>query len=124
MRETWTDWRGREWRVVTSPRRLKFGYPAHAALMAHVFRRDQFKCVRCGAAAVDVPAEYDGHNTLFTNTKVSSGYPDLLVLDHILTLKAGGRSVLANLQALCETCNKRKQREDRADVAAMRGATL
>lgn len=44
----------------------------------------------------------------------------MLVLDHVLTLKAGGRSVIENLQTLCETCNKRKQRTDIADARAYR----
>lgn len=36
----------------------------------------------------------------------------------LLTLPTGGLSVVDNLQTLCETCNKRKQREDRAATAA------
>lgn len=122
MRETWTDYRGLAWPVVTSTRRLKFKYPAHAALRAHVFRRDGFRCCRCEAVAVGVPADYDGRATLFTNTTVCSGWPDMLVLDHVLTLRAGGRNVVGNFQTLCETCNRRKQREDRANVAAFKGA--
>lgn len=119
---SWIDWRGQAWREVTSPRRLKFKYPAHAALRAHVFRRDGFCCVRCGASAVDVPIDYDGRNTLSTNTRLSSGFSDMLILDHILTLKAGGRSVILNLQTLCETCNKRKQTEDIAAATQYREA--
>lgn len=126
MRETpsttWTDDLGRVWRTVTSPRRLKFSYPSHAALRAFVFRRDGFRCNRCQAKAVDIPATYDGRETLTTDTKVSSGWPDVLVLDHVLTLAAGGRSVIENLQTLCETCNKRKQREDRKAIASMRAS--
>lgn len=122
MREgdTWTDYAGRVWPVLTSRRRLKFKYPAHAALRAHVFRRDGFCCVRCGAKAVGSTESYDGRQTLRTDTRVSSGYPDMLILDHILTLPAGGRNVVENFQTLCETCNKRKQREDKAATAAAR----
>ena len=115
---TWTDYMGRQWPIITSKRRLKFKYPAHAALRAHVFYRDDFKCVRCQAAAVNVPFTYDGAETLQTNTRVSSGYPDILVVDHVLTLKAGGVNAIENFQTLCETCNKSKQREDRAAIAA------
>jgi 5-methylcytosine-specific restriction endonuclease McrA len=39
-------------------------------------------------------------------------------VDHILTLKAGGLNVIENFQSLCETCNKRKQRDDKAAAAA------
>lgn len=109
---TWTDYKGRVWPVVTSVRRLKFKYPAHAALREHIYVRDGFKCCRCCAVAVSVPEGWDGKSTLFTNTKVSSGYPDMLILDHMLTLKAGGKNVLSNFQTLCETCNRRKQKED------------
>jgi hypothetical protein len=41
-----------------------------------------------------------------------------LVLGHILRLRAGGFGVVENLQTLCETCDKRMQREDRAAAAA------
>ena len=115
---TWTDHLGRVWAVVQSRRRLKFKYPAHAALRAHVFHRDGYKCVRCNASAIDVPLDYSGADTLFTDTFVSSGFRDMLVVDHILTLKAGGPNVIENFQTLCETCNKRKSREDRAAIAA------
>lgn len=121
--ETWADYKGRVWPVITSSRRLKFKYPAHAALREHVFTRDGFKCCHCDAAATAVPDGWDGSSTLTTNTKVGSGWPDMLILDHILTLKAGGKNVIDNLQTLCETCNKRKQKVDKADAAAyMKGA--
>lgn len=118
--EFWTDHKGQIWPVVRSSRRLKFKYPAHAALRAYVFARDGFTCVRCGVQAVDVPADYDGFEALRTNSKLSSGWPDMLVADHILTLRAGGTSTISNMQTLCETCNKRKQKEDRAAFEAYR----
>lgn len=44
---------------------------------------------------------------------------------HVLTLTAGGLShpnnLPNNLQTLCETCNRRKQREDIAAAAQARG---
>ena len=110
--ETWTDHLGRVWPVVQSCRRLKFKYPAHAALRVHVFHRDGFKCCRCPAHAIDVPAEWDGRDALSTNVRGNCGFPVLLVLDHIRTLRAGGRSTVQNLQTLCETCNRRKLHED------------
>lgn len=122
MSEFWQDFKGRKWPVITSPRRLKFKYPSHAALRRHIFHRDGYTCVRCGASAVNVPDSYDGRSTLFTNTFLRSGSRDLLILDHIRTLRAGGRSVIENLQTLCETCNKRKIKEDVAAIAAYRVA--
>lgn len=107
-REMWTDFRGRQWPVVMSACRLKFRYPAHAALRAHVFHRDGFRCCRCPAVGVDVPTNYDGRYVLYTNTRVSDCWRDMLILDHVITLRAGGRSVVENLQTLCETCNRRK----------------
>lgn len=115
--KVWTDHKGRSWPIVESSRRLKFKYPSHAALRATVFHRDEFACVRCNAKAVDVPLDYDGRYALSTNTTVSSGWKDILVVDHVLTLKAGGQNRLENFQTLCETCNKRKQKEDKAAVS-------
>lgn len=121
---TWTDYKGRAWPVVKSSRRLKFKYPSHAALREHVFATDGFKCCRCEARALAVPEGWSGSTTLFTNTTVSSGYPDMLIVDHIVTLKAGGANQISNFQTLCETCNKRKQREDIAAAAAFRKDAL
>lgn len=115
---TWTDYKGQVWPVVKSVRRLKFKYPAHAALRAHVFHRDGYRCARCGLAASHVPEGYDGSDALPT-TEIRGGFPVLLVADHALTLRAGGKSVVENLQTLCETCNRRKQREDRAAIAEL-----
>lgn len=117
----WTDHNGRQWRLVNSRRRLKFSIPCHAALRAFVFQRDGFRCCRCEAHAVEVPDHYDGRKTLRTNTRTGGGWPDVLVLDHVLTLAAGGLSHPNNLQTLCETCNRRKQREDIAAAAQARG---
>lgn len=118
----WTDYAGKQWPVIVSNRRLKFGYPAHAALRAHVFRRDGYKCVRCSVAAIEIPVNYCGRRALFTDSRVKSGYRDVLVLDHILTLRAGGTNTVDNFQALCETCNKRKQSEDKLAALAHGGA--
>lgn len=120
MSETWTDHLGRVWPLVRSVRRLKFKYPMHAALRAFVFNRDGYCCVRCGASAETIPADFDGHETLRTNTKTGVGTVDVLVVDHVLTLAAGGKSHPGNLQTLCETCNKRKSKEDRAASALFR----
>lgn len=112
--ETWTDYLGRVWPVVQSSRRLKFKYPAHAALRAHVFHRDGYQCCRCSARAAFIPAGWDGRDALATSTPSNYGFFVLLVLDHIRTLRAGGRSAVENLQTLCETCNRKKLREDLA----------
>ena len=110
--ETWTDYLGRVWPVVQSRRRLKFKYPAHAALRMHVFHRDGYKCCRCSARAASIPTGWDGRDALATSIPGNYGFPVLLVLDHIRTLRAGGRSAVENLQTLCETCNRKKLRED------------
>jgi len=112
----WTDHWGQVWPVITSCRRLKFKYPAHAALRRHVFHRDGYKCQRCGLAALSAPEGYDGHSTLETTKRDKDGWPILLLVDHVLTLKAGGLNVIENFQTLCQTCNLKKIRED--NVAA------
>jgi hypothetical protein len=122
MRETWTDFRGRSWPVTTSASRLRFELPCHAALRVHVFHRDGYRCCRCGAAAHQAPANYDGRDALLTDTFTAPGRRDVLLLDHVVTLKAGGRSVVENLQTLCFSCNRKKQREDRAAAKAFREA--
>lgn len=124
MRDYWTDFRGRKWPIVKSRRRLKFKYASHAALRAHVFHRDRFCCVRCGVAAINVPDEYDGSKTLSTSAMGRGGFPVDLALDHLKTLKAGGRNTVENLQALCETCNRKKQPEDRAAVDSRRDVAV
>lgn len=122
MAGTWIDHLGREWPLVRSARRLKFAYPMHAALRAFVFHRDGFCCVRCAALAAVIPPQYDGRETLRTNTMTGAGTTDVLVVDHILTLAAGGKSHPCNLQTLCETCNRKKTKEDNAAAAAFRAA--
>lgn len=99
--------------------RLKFKIACHAALRAHIFHRDGYRCVRCEAKALRVPENYDGRQTLSTDTFDGAGWRDILVLDHILTLAAGGRNIVSNFQTLCEVCNKRKgYTEDKAARAA------
>lgn len=115
--ETWTDYLGREWPVVRSRRNLKFSFPSHAALRAHIFHRDGYACVRCPARATHVPLDYSGRFTLATNTRTGTGTVDVLILDHVLTRRAGGLNHPSNFQTLCETCNRRKQREDKAATA-------
>jgi hypothetical protein len=52
-----------------------------------VFQRDRFRCVKCGAS----PANDLGCKQLHA--------------DHILPFSKGGKTVLENLQTLCERCN-------------------
>ena len=98
-------------------RRLKFSTPAHAALRRDVFIRDQFRCVRCGDSAISIPDSCDGRYTLKTGKILASGFHDVLVIDHVVTLRAGGANSIENFQTLCETCNKKKQKEDKEMVA-------
>ena len=117
---TWTDFRGTQWPLITSVRRLKFSYPAHAAIRAHIFHVDGYKCRQCGLAAIKIPDQYTGRKTLVTDRKDAMGYAICLVVDHITCLQAGGINELANFQTLCEICNLRKGREDKLAVTAWR----
>jgi 5-methylcytosine-specific restriction endonuclease McrA len=120
--DTWTDYMGRTWPVIKSPYPLKFKNRSHAALRVHVFHRDGYVCVGCGARAIDVPEDYDGRFALQTDGFVGR-WRALLVLDHILTRKAGGSHRVENLRAFCEACNIRKIPEDVAAAARARAAT-
>jgi 5-methylcytosine-specific restriction endonuclease McrA len=114
MRETWTDHNGKSWPVPTTRGPLRFCNPSHAALRAFVHHRDGYKCRRCPAKAVIAnPEFYLGLARLTTDTLTGGGWPDALIVDHVLTRKAGGRNHPDNLQTLCETCNRRKQKEDK-----------
>ncbi len=119
---TWVDHIGRVWPIIQSRSRLRFRYPAHAALRAFVFYRDSYTCVRCGAFGIDIPDDYSGETTLFTDTFTKSGHRDCLIVDHIVTLKAGGLNVIENFQTLCETCNKKKLKQDLQNIAANGGS--
>jgi 5-methylcytosine-specific restriction endonuclease McrA len=120
---SWTDHLGKVWKPINSVRQLQFKISTHAAMRAFVFHRDNFCCLRCGARAIDVPDLYCGRYSLETDTFLKDGCRDVLILDHILTRKAGGLNHPINLQALCDTCNKRKIPEDlRATSEFLRGA--
>ena len=54
------------------------------AMRYDVLRRDNFHCVRCGRGKED-------------GVK--------LHVDHIVPVSRGGKSVMSNLQTLCEDCN-------------------
>ena len=56
-----------------------------------ILKRDNFKCVLCGATS-----EYD-----------------LLEVDHIVPLCRGGLTIDSNLRVLCYSCNKGKQSLDK-----------
>lgn len=118
--EFWTDHKGAAWPITRSLRRLKFRYPAHAALRAYVFHRDGYRCVKCNVTAVDVPNDYTGRWALATTGRHRDGSQALLVVDHVVTLKAGGKNEVENLQSLCELCNLRKMSEDNAASAVYR----
>lgn len=110
----WTDCFGKQWPLIKSKRRLKYKYPLHAAIRKHVFHTDNYQCRNCGDKAINIPKNWDGKSTLQTNKILKSGFRDMLVVDHILTLKAGGKNEISNFQTLCETCNKAKIKQDKS----------
>lgn len=117
----WIDCFGNTWPVIKSKRRLKFKYPLHAALRKHIFHRDNYQCKHCGITADDIPEGWDGTTTLFSQSPLINGFKTVLVVDHILTLLAGGLNVPENLQTLCETCNRKKIKIDLQNISAYRG---
>ena len=60
--------------------------PISKSIRHEVFKRDNYKCVECGATKEDIR----------------------LHVDHILPVSQGGNDELDNLQTLCETCNLAK----------------
>ena len=58
-----------------------------------VFKRDSFKCQYCGKSAPDV----------------------VLEVDHIIPVSKGGKTVMSNLQTLCERCNIGKSNKTEND---------
>ena len=79
----WTDHLGRQWIEPQIKGRLKMRIPSHRALREYVIHRDGSKCVTCGAT-------------------------EMLVADHIISRRNGGRHHPSNMQCLCDSCNARK----------------
>lgn len=82
--------------------------PVRAQVRAEVFLRDDFTCRDCGWRPPEevIPAEYDGRYgfgpfCVFPAERA-------LHVDHIVSRARGGRSVVANLQTLCGSCNATK----------------
>ena len=70
----------------------------------NVLKRDNFTCVLCGATARDGAK---------------------LQVDHIIPVSKGGKTVMSNLQTLCEKCNKGKNNKINAeDICPVCGGAL
>lgn len=82
--ETWTDHKGRTWKVSQIKGRLKPGKcSGHAALREFVIFRDGGVCKKC-KSTVD------------------------LIADHVVSRRNGGSHHPSNLQCLCHSCNSSK----------------
>lgn len=114
--ELFIDGTGEIVRIPSSGRKLKFSHPMHANLRRYIFERDGYACMRCGVKAECPP----GYNGRWAVRVILGASHDTLIVDHILTLKAGGTHRPSNLQALCETCNRKKIPEDNAATFAFR----
>ena len=70
----------------------------------NVLKRDNFTCVLCGATARDGAK---------------------LQVDHIIPVSKGGKTVMSNLQTLCEKCNKGKNNKvNSEDICPVCGGAL
>lgn len=103
----WIDASGRRWRVAPAGKRLQFANAGAAALRAHVFIRDGFRCLRCDWMPSAIPTPYTGRYTLLGDDV--GGKRRELQLDHILALHNGGSNHPDNLQTLCFGCNASKR---------------
>lgn len=110
-RGTWTDHNGAEWPLPSPTQRLQFRTRSNAAMRAFIHHRDNYTCRRCGFFA-GVPDGYTGRFALPSDRPI--------VVDHILTLSAGGTTHPDNLQTLCDPCSASKGNTD--DVRARRHA--
>lgn len=108
----WSDDDGQIYRVPAQGTRLKFRYPAHADLRAHVFRRDGFRCVECRWSPPSIPENYSGRYTL-VGPEID-GKRCELQLDHAKPFIRGGSHHPSNLRTLCFSCNAAKRDRESA----------
>lgn len=111
-RAFWVDHHGTIRPHAGNRQALNYLKPDHAALRAYVMWRDQYACQSCGSRAEHVPDGYDGAKALRTE---SGQY---LVVDHVLSRRAGGSNRPTNLQCLCLPCNSAKTARDFQDYKA------
>jgi 5-methylcytosine-specific restriction enzyme A len=99
----WSDSDQTVYPVPSRKRRLSFPRkPLDTALRGFIFRRDCFTCQSCGLTAMTPVVPYDGRES----PRLPSG--QLLVIDHIVSIRRGGTHHPQNLQTLCQPCNTRK----------------
>jgi len=80
-----------------------------ARVRLEVYRQAGYACLHCGWAP-EVPDGYDGRYALGETYRKPNGKYGcrVLELDHIVPYIHGGQFEVANLQALCNSCNVRK----------------
>ncbi len=105
MNDIWTDINGRKRWAPQIKGSLQFKVPAHAALRAFVFHRDDYRCQSCGCRPSEIPEDFTGRYAI---TWVSGDDVLSLSVDHILPRKQGGSHHPDNLQTLCLSCNMSK----------------
>ncbi len=108
-RKWWTDENGTKHICPGRGKRLRpTERREHAKLRAFVFRRDNFRCVGCGAESRnEIPANYDGRDGICVYP-AGSDRLRFLYIDHIKPRNQGGSNHPSNLQALCGSCNASK----------------
>lgn len=109
-------------RIDANVGRIKLGedWVRVGSMRLQMFKIKGVKCVSCGIEGkffrkeVQSPARSGAH---YLNLYAVGKYKQhvLMTKDHIFPQSKGGRTILENLQPMCDLCNNRKQ--DKASVA-------
>ena len=104
-------------------------YTSFSCLRLEVFRRDNYKCVKCGKQPTRLIRKgYKIHYNKIIKEEYMEEWKDTmltivdtLIADHIIPIALGGDEWdINNLQTLCPECNKIKTKEDIKNIAELR----
>lgn len=104
-------WRRQVWAARGDELREKNRRYSKSRPMENKARVHRRRAKKCGAGGSYTSAEWAALCQHFGNVCLSCGSSELTV-DHVIPLTKGGRNDVANLQPLCQSCNRRKGQKD------------